>query len=62
MKMGVDVRRLYDDATTNNWPFGNLSFTGDLTGNAMADYMLGFPRRRSPRGIYHHRIQGSGAG
>ncbi len=51
MKMGGDARRLYDDATTNNWPFGNISFTGDLTGNAMADYILGFPKTTPhPRG------------
>ena len=48
----VDIRRLMDDATTNNWPFGNIAFTGDITGNAAADYMLGFPRTTlTPEGV-----------
>ncbi|HLJ18036.1 MAG TPA: TonB-dependent receptor [Bryobacteraceae bacterium] len=52
MKMGGDARRLLDDATTNNWPFGNISFTGDITGNAMADYILGFPKTTlTPEGV-----------
>ncbi len=52
MKMGGDARRLYDDATTNNWPFGNIAFTGDITGNAMADYILGFPKTTlTPEGV-----------
>ncbi|HYM11208.1 MAG TPA: TonB-dependent receptor [Bryobacterales bacterium] len=52
MKMGVDARRLLDDATTNNWPFGQIAFTGDITGNAAADYMLGFPKTTlTPEGV-----------
>jgi hypothetical protein len=52
MKVGVDARRLLDDATTNNWPFGNLAFTGDITGNAAADYVLGFPKTTlTPEGV-----------
>jgi outer membrane receptor protein involved in Fe transport len=51
-KVGGDVRRLLDDATTNNTPFGDLSFTGDLSGDAAADYMLGFPRTvLTPEGV-----------
>ena len=33
-----------DDATTNNWPFSQMAFTGDISGYSAADYMLGFPR------------------
>jgi hypothetical protein len=52
MKMGVDARHLADEATTNNWPFGSLSFTGDITGNAAADYLLGFPKTvLTPEGV-----------
>ena len=43
-KIGVDVRRLSDDASTINTPFGSLSFTSDISGNAAAAYMLGYPR------------------
>jgi outer membrane receptor protein involved in Fe transport len=51
-KMGGDLRKLYDDATTNNWPFSQMSFTGDLTGDPAADYMLGFPRTTlTPEGV-----------
>ncbi|HMI50912.1 MAG TPA: TonB-dependent receptor [Candidatus Saccharimonadales bacterium] len=51
-KVGGDIRRLLDDATTNNWPFGNLNFTGDLSGDAAADYMLGVPRTvLTPEGV-----------
>ncbi|MFN7923716.1 MAG: TonB-dependent receptor [Bryobacteraceae bacterium] len=52
LKFGGDVRRLMDDATTNNWPFGNMAFTGDITGYSAAAYMLGFPRTTlSPEGV-----------
>jgi outer membrane receptor protein involved in Fe transport len=51
-KVGGDVRRLLDDATTNNTPFGDLSFTGDLSGDAAADYLLGIPRTvLTPEGV-----------
>ena len=51
-KMGGDVRKLYDNATTNNWPFGSMSFTGDIAGDPAADYMLGFPRTTlTPEGV-----------
>ena len=29
-KFGADFRKLLDDATTNNTPFGDLSFDGSL--------------------------------
>jgi hypothetical protein len=44
MKMGVDARRLLDDACTVNSPFGQMSFTSDISGNAAAAFMLGYPR------------------
>jgi outer membrane receptor protein involved in Fe transport len=52
LKFGGDVRRLLDDATTNNWPFSNMTFSGDLSGNGAADYMLGYPRTTlTPEGV-----------
>jgi outer membrane receptor protein involved in Fe transport len=52
LKFGGDVRRLYDEATTNNWPFSNINFTNDITGYAPAAFMLGFPRTTlSPEGV-----------
>jgi outer membrane receptor protein involved in Fe transport len=52
MKMGVDVRRHLDDATTNNWPFGNMAFTRDIAGNGAAAYLLGYPRTvLTPEGV-----------
>jgi hypothetical protein len=57
-KFGGDLRRLMDDATTNNWPFSNMSFTGDISGNAAADYMLGFPRTTlTPEGVPISKIR-----
>jgi len=38
---GADLRHAQDNATTNNTPFGQLSFSGSMTGNASADFMLG---------------------
>lgn len=52
LKFGTDVRRLLDDATTNNWPFGSLSFTSDIAGDPAAAYMLGYPRTvLTPEGV-----------
>jgi outer membrane receptor protein involved in Fe transport len=52
MKVGADIRRLLDDASTSNWPFGEINFTDDIANNAMASYMLGFPRTvLTPEGI-----------
>ena len=51
-KFGGDIRRLLDDATTNNWPFSNMTFTNDISGYSAAAYMLGFPRTTlSPEGV-----------
>ena len=43
MIFGADIRHSQDNATTNNTPYGQLSFTGSETGNAGADFMLGIP-------------------
>ncbi len=57
-KFGGDIRRMRDDATTNNWPFGNMAFTGDITGNSAADFMLGFPRTTlTPEGVPISKIR-----
>ena len=51
-KAGFDLRKLYDNATTNNWPFGSISFTGDISGDPAAAYMLGYPRTTlTPEGV-----------
>ncbi len=58
IKLGGDIRRLLDDATTNNWPFGQLFFTGDISGNGAADYMLGFPKTTlTPEGVPISKIR-----
>jgi outer membrane receptor protein involved in Fe transport len=52
LKFGGDIRRLLDDATTNNWPFANISFTGDISGFSAAAFMLGYPRTTlTPEGV-----------
>ncbi|MEO6911029.1 MAG: TonB-dependent receptor [Edaphobacter sp.] len=49
---GVDIRHVQDAATTNNVPFGSQSFSGSMTGNAAADYMLGIPATSiTPEGV-----------
>jgi hypothetical protein len=55
MKIGTDLRRLRDDATTNNWPFGNLAFTRDIAGYGAAAYMLGYPHAH-PGGSPHFEV------
>ncbi len=51
-KFGFDLRRLRDDATTNNWPFGQMTFTRDISGNSAAAFLLGYPRTAlSPEGV-----------
>jgi len=52
LKFGGDIRYHLDEATTNNWPFGQISFTRDITGFGAAAYMLGFPRETlTPEGV-----------
>jgi hypothetical protein len=52
LKMGADIRKMADDANTTNQPFGNLTFTGNISGNAAADFVLGYPySSTTPQGI-----------
>ncbi len=52
LKMGADIRRLADDANTTNQPFGSMTFTGNISGNAAADFVLGYPYSSvTPQGI-----------
>jgi len=49
---GTDIRKVAGNATTNNTPFGQQSFTGDMTGYSPADFMLGVPRTSvTPEGV-----------
>ena len=49
---GTDIRHKQDNGTTDNTPWGSLSFTGAETGNAYADYMLGIPASLiTPEGV-----------
>lgn len=41
--VGADIRHVQDNATTDNTPYGSMSFTGSETGNAAADFILGVP-------------------
>jgi hypothetical protein len=41
---GVELFRLSQGDLGNNGPRGTFSFTGEITGNAAADFLLGFPR------------------
>lgn len=40
---GADIRHVQDNATTDNTPYGMMSFSGEETGDAGADYILGIP-------------------
>jgi hypothetical protein len=52
LKFGGDIRYHLDEATTNNWPFGQLTFNRDITGLGASAYMLGFPRETlTPEGV-----------
>lgn len=52
LKFGADVRLHLDEATTNNWPFGSMDFTGEIAKNAVADFMLGYPKQvLTPEGV-----------
>ena len=42
--MGVDIRRAMASANTINWPYGQIEFTSDISANAAAAWMLGYPR------------------
>lgn len=50
--IGADIRHVQDNATTNNTPYGSESFTGSMTGNPAADFMLGIPATSiTPEGV-----------
>jgi hypothetical protein len=52
ISFGADLRHVQDDATTNNTPFGEMDFTSDISGDAAAAFMLGFPRTAlTPEGV-----------
>ncbi|MEX2263138.1 MAG: TonB-dependent receptor [Bryobacteraceae bacterium] len=52
LKFGGDIRYHLDEATTNNWPFGQVTFNRDISGLGAAAYMLGFPRETlTPEGV-----------
>ena len=44
IRTGFDARRLATGRRAANDPRGAFSFTGDITGHAVADFMLGLPR------------------
>jgi hypothetical protein len=48
VRTGFDLRRLATGRRAANDPRGLFSFTGDISGYAMADFMLGLPRTVIP--------------
>jgi len=48
VRFGFDLRRLATGRRAANDPRGRFDFTGDMTGNAVADFMLGLPRTVIP--------------
>src|ERR1700733_14538735 len=49
---GADIRYIEGTPTTNNWPFSQISFTGDITGDPAADFLLGYPKTTlTPEGV-----------
>ena len=48
VRAGFDLRRMATGRRAANDPRGLFSFTGDITGYAMADFMLGLPRTVIP--------------
>jgi hypothetical protein len=48
VRAGFDLRRLATGRRAANDPRGLFSFTGDITGYSMADFMLGLPRTVIP--------------
>ena len=52
LTFGADIRYIEGNATTNNWPFSQISFTGDITGDPAADFLLGYPKTTlTPEGV-----------
>lgn len=51
-KAGIDFRRLRMDRAGANVPRGQFTFNGEITGNPIADFMLGYAAQsQSPEGI-----------
>lgn len=51
-KAGIDFRRLRMDRAGANVPRGLFTFNGEITGNPVADFLIGFPAQsQSPEGI-----------
>jgi len=48
VRFGFDLRRLATGRRAANDPRGRFNFTGDMTGNPVADFMLGLPRTVIP--------------
>ena len=48
VRAGFDLRRLATGRRAANDPRGRFDFTGDMTGHAVADFMLGLPRTVIP--------------
>jgi hypothetical protein len=48
VRFGFDLRRLETGRRAANDPRGRFNFTGDMTGNPVADFMLGLPRTVIP--------------
>lgn len=48
VRAGFDLRRLATGRRAANSPRGLFDFTGDMTGHAVADFMLGLPRTVIP--------------
>ena len=44
VRFGFDLRRMATGRRAANDPRGRFDFTGDITGNSVADFMLGLPR------------------
>jgi outer membrane receptor protein involved in Fe transport len=52
LKAGIDFRRLRMDRAGANVPRGSFTFNGEVTGNPIADFMLGYAAQsQSPEGI-----------
>jgi len=48
VRAGFDLRRLETGRRAANDPRGRFNFTGDMTGNPVADFMIGLPRTVIP--------------
>ena len=48
VRAGFDLRRMATGRRAANDPRGRFDFTGDMTGHAVADFMLGLPRTVIP--------------